>query len=1216
MSSSRIIQTAPGGPCHRRKAFQRLPLFALVTLGLVASPLAIAATFIVEEATDAALRAAVTLANQTAGQDIIVFAPGITSITLTEGQIEITESLTITGAPGQVVTLSGNNASRVFAVIDPGETFPTLRLEHLVIENGRTTALGSAFVDAPFVNCSSNTGQGGAVCSEGSVELFETIVRNNVTVGRAADGGGIWAAGDVVLQFSSVLGNTIGGQAIDGDDASGGGIASAFGEVVCSDSRISDNQSIDIDSQGGGVLSIGFFANNCIVSGNQAGSGGGIFASQIDIASSTIAGNTAGFNGGGILASASFISSLGESFGALQIVNSTISGNQALDGRGGGIRWIAPDNTDDVDGDESPDARIANSTITANSAAFGAGGVDIIDPFFVSQGSSPAFSLSRTRTLEERSDSASRLRMIENRAPERGATRLPLRPEADGVFAPEIISTILSANVTGGESDPDLVIITEGQRPVVLLDENNFIGFGDLLDIEALRDNGCFEGAGALTDGQVGCVQTHRPFSFSSVIDNGLNPLLLSFDQRGGGFAREIGLAADIGAHETEQLAITNLGVELEALRRGEPIDLFWSAVPNVPAVECTGGGLTGTGWEVGVKPAEGFEQVDSTSLAPGFYSVGLVCELDGEAQSTFTGVEILEPIEVELTLEPLSVSVGGIANLGWSAQPDDSATLCSAQSEPLISQWAGPVATSGTLDVDTGLLFPGTFLLALICERGEFSASAEVELTVTDAELALSLQVSAEQLIIGDILEIDWTVLPDDEFSACEGLGLEGTEWNGPQANSGSLAIDTTSLGEGEYTIELACSRFNQQVSEFATFTVDLLTLNLDVTPTSLVRGDLLTINWIGTEGLACTGSGLPGTTWPGVDKPGSGTQTVSTAPLPAGDYTIGLLCDREGLTVEAEATVTVLDLELVLTVVPTSQVRGDDLSISWTGTAGLVCTGSGLPGTTWPGTGKPASGSETVSTAPLAAGDYAVGLLCERAGVSIEAAGSITILPLELTLQLTPTTLVRGDELTVSWAGTEGLICTSSGLPGTSWPGSDKPASGTETIDTENLERGEYPVGLVCQRRGVEVSATASVTVLARPAELSLAANLINMAIEGSQFVEFALSNSSENPAFELQLRFDPPTGYEVAAVFRQAAECAVTPGETSEVRCDVGAIPDWTCEIGPEGGACQLLTLPPGGIAGVVIQYQGAGEATVVGNASAVNAADRSAELSIGN
>src|SRR5262245_57178452 len=63
------------------------------------------------------LRDAITQANAHDGAEIIDFQPGLTgTIALTGGELELTDDLTINGPGADSLTVSGNNASRIFKV--------------------------------------------------------------------------------------------------------------------------------------------------------------------------------------------------------------------------------------------------------------------------------------------------------------------------------------------------------------------------------------------------------------------------------------------------------------------------------------------------------------------------------------------------------------------------------------------------------------------------------------------------------------------------------------------------------------------------------------------------------------------------------------------------------------------------------------------------------------------------------------------------------------------------------------------------------------------------------------------------------------------------------------------------------------------------------------------------------------------------------------------
>lgn len=96
---------------------------AIVLLALGSS--AAAATFTVTNTNDAgagSFRQAVADANAAAGADVVVFDATFASpqtITLTTGEISITSALTITGPGAALLTISGNNASRILYI--PGQ---------------------------------------------------------------------------------------------------------------------------------------------------------------------------------------------------------------------------------------------------------------------------------------------------------------------------------------------------------------------------------------------------------------------------------------------------------------------------------------------------------------------------------------------------------------------------------------------------------------------------------------------------------------------------------------------------------------------------------------------------------------------------------------------------------------------------------------------------------------------------------------------------------------------------------------------------------------------------------------------------------------------------------------------------------------------------------------------------------------------------------------
>ena len=282
------------------------------------------------------LREALTLANGDAAADTIVFQAGLTgTLTLTSGELVITSNVSIDGdgdGDGNAdITVSGNDASRVFNIDDGLATAITANLNGLVIRDGFSASGydgGAIRVadDALILTNSTITEnvsqrQGGAIINFGSTTLTNTILSGNQST---YDGGAIMNLGSVHITNATLSGNRA--------DGSGGAIAN-YGPSA--------------------VLEL----TNATVSGNYAGAGGGIANQHGSTAliNTTVAGNTADV-GGGIVNFASTLTS------TLTLTNSTVSGNLAVY-HGGGI-----ENTN-----FNADTTLTNSIVAGNDAVIYAG---------------------------------------------------------------------------------------------------------------------------------------------------------------------------------------------------------------------------------------------------------------------------------------------------------------------------------------------------------------------------------------------------------------------------------------------------------------------------------------------------------------------------------------------------------------------------------------------------------------------------------------------------------------------------------------------------------------------------------------------------------------------------------------------------------------------------------------------------------------------------
>jgi hypothetical protein len=258
--------------------------------------------------------------------DTIVFAPSLDgqTITLTSGELLIRKNLTIAGPGAGKLTVSGDNASRVFEVAQK----ENVTLSGLTISNG-----------------AAQSSDGGGILNGGTLTVTNSILSGN----SAFQGGGILNGGTLTVSNSTLSGNS----AFDG-----GGISNneTYATLTVSGSILSGNTATSLD--GGGIENYGMLTvSSSTLSANTALHGGGIWnIGTATVSGSTLSDNHAGTGGGGIF----------DEGGTLTVINSTLSGNSASSdagGQGGGIfNWAGA-------------LTVSGSTLSGNSADSNAGGI-------------------------------------------------------------------------------------------------------------------------------------------------------------------------------------------------------------------------------------------------------------------------------------------------------------------------------------------------------------------------------------------------------------------------------------------------------------------------------------------------------------------------------------------------------------------------------------------------------------------------------------------------------------------------------------------------------------------------------------------------------------------------------------------------------------------------------------------------------------------------
>jgi len=271
--------------------------------------------------------------------DTIVFAKRVHTITLTSGELQITKNLDIENQGANKLTISGNDASRVFD-ISAGET---VTIAGLTITDGRSNG---KTLDSP--------GLGGGILNFGSLKLFNDIVSNNQALGTTdinngfpggARGGGVHNEGTLTVNACQFLNNLA-----RGADGSSGPVAGVGAGGGIANGRNAESVTV-IDSEFDGNVAQGGGGGN---NGNFAGLGFGgaiVNSGMLTVTGSTfshnqaIGGNdnvgplAAGAGGGGAIGSGN---SAGTKPVVLNVDHSIFDHNQAVGGTGNSVPSGAP----------------------------------------------------------------------------------------------------------------------------------------------------------------------------------------------------------------------------------------------------------------------------------------------------------------------------------------------------------------------------------------------------------------------------------------------------------------------------------------------------------------------------------------------------------------------------------------------------------------------------------------------------------------------------------------------------------------------------------------------------------------------------------------------------------------------------------------------------------------------------------------------------------
>jgi CSLREA domain-containing protein len=228
---------------------------------------------------DCSLREAVRAVNAGSGGDTISIPAGRFRLTIAgagedaaaTGDLDLTKSVTITGAGARQTLIDGSGIDRVFDVA-----------------SGVTALIADVTVTGGLVDDG-----GGGIASAGTLTLLRDTIANNEAIAAGNNaGGGVNSTGILTVTQSTIAGNRA---------YNGGGIAFS-GTATIADSTIADNRAGGLGSNGDGGGISGSGGSSLGLTGstvadnhafNGAGSGGGIDVPAVTLTSSIVANNRA-----------------------------------------------------------------------------------------------------------------------------------------------------------------------------------------------------------------------------------------------------------------------------------------------------------------------------------------------------------------------------------------------------------------------------------------------------------------------------------------------------------------------------------------------------------------------------------------------------------------------------------------------------------------------------------------------------------------------------------------------------------------------------------------------------------------------------------------------------------------------------------------------------------------------------------------------------------